>query len=122
MTKEKYIEIREAIKSEIKRLTEIQKHNKKSVNHNLRYCLRSSGKYDPSKSIISQKRKDSSPSSLQFSLADFSVEITRLHIFYNKFRNKKPHTDRDDALLSTRMFDHYMGEFLRKTNEEVVAC
>jgi len=106
MEKEIYIQIRDAVKSEIKKMTANHTHNKRTLRHN------QSPKNPDKKTYL----KDGEPreSSIDWAQSYNSVvgqEITKIHRFYNRLRNRPLH---DGQECSDYMFGIYMKKYENK--------
>ena len=109
MTTETYLEIRSAVKAEIKILTEIHTANKTALKFNARYCDSNSAKFDSSVQEIPHKPMPSVYS--QFWVTPEMI-LTCLHVFYNRLRNRRPHTSKDDEYASFYVYGQIEEMFL----------
>ena len=98
MTKENYIEITKTLKNAILSVTEVHSHNKAAYKHNCRYCLESSGKYNPDTEKIQIR---DIPTKYDFGWESSGYVLTCLIIFYNKFRGRKPHSHNDELFTNS---------------------
>lgn len=112
MNTETYHKIRLSIKAEIKKLTQAHTSNKKAMKFNSRFCNKESGKHDPSAEPIHYISYNENFS--KYGWCGEEEVLTTLHVFYNRFRNKKPHTSNDERYLRTSTYSKIEDLFCEK--------
>jgi hypothetical protein len=113
MTKEQFTHIRTQLKKSIVDFTTSHKHDKNAYKHNIRYCRPSAKRYDPE-----AKETDYIHDSKKFPYmygAGWMTERTRLtilHVFYNRFRSRPPHTACEDKYVETSLYRQIEQHFM----------
>ena len=122
MTKEQFTYIRSQIKEAIVNFTASHKHDKNAYKHNIRYCRPSAKRYDPKateKKYIHDSKKF--PFMYGTGWMDDRTRVTVLHVFYNRFRSRPPHTSHDEDYTETSVYRKIEKHFLSlEVPEEVV--
>jgi hypothetical protein len=106
MEKETYIQIRDAVKSEIKRMTVDHTHNKRTLRYN----------QSPKNPIKKTYLENGKPRELSIDWAQSHESttkqaITKIHRFYNRLRNRPSHDGQECS-------DYIYGICLKRYEEK----